>query len=433
MFSKENKKIVSSAVKIGVFIFVAKAISAVKEIAIAWKYGTSYIVDAFQIASSIMLLVPNVIVSAMMIVLVPVFIKSTNEKNGYLHALAEYQGAAISIGVILGVAFLPILSLWLGHIESDVRTLQTANEFAIAMIPIGIMLMLIGINTARLIANHVQIGSLFEAIPAGCILILVMIWPVDGKTYPILLGVLLGYAVQLYLTRKIADDLYGSKSKINFRFTSDEWKDLSKQLGLLFFGQVILAFVAPIDTATAALLGEGAVAQLGYSERLLSLGISFGALAIARGLLPVFSECSEKKDTIKLKELTKSWVLLSLFGGGAIAIVCAISSELMVRTVFERGAFGASDTIEVASVFRWGCARIPFYFAGLVLFQLVATQKKYLSIVVVNGVCLAIKWPLNEISVNYLGVSGVNLATTLMYCISFVGLGIAAIKSKKVV
>jgi peptidoglycan biosynthesis protein MviN/MurJ (putative lipid II flippase) len=96
--------------------------------------------------------------------------------------------------------------------------------------------------------------------------------------------------------------------------------------------------------------------------------------------------------------------------------------------LFERGAFTAQDTALVTDVFRWGVLQIPFYFTGLVLVQLLASQGRYTIIAVLAASNLAVKVLLNLSLSAWMGVAGIALATGVMYAWSAGCLGWAAMR-----
>jgi putative peptidoglycan lipid II flippase len=86
-----------------------------------------------------------------------------------------------------------------------------------------------------------------------------------------------------------------------------------------------------------------------------------------------------------------------------------------VKLLFERGAFTAQDSQVVTDVFRYGVAQMPFYFSGLVLVSLLASQGRYRVIAAVASINLIIKITANYSLAPSLGVNGIVLATALMY------------------
>jgi peptidoglycan biosynthesis protein MviN/MurJ (putative lipid II flippase) len=83
--------------------------------------------------------------------------------------------------------------------------------------------------------------------------------------------------------------------------------------------------------------------------------------------------------------------------------------------LFERGAFTGQDTARVAEVLRYGLTQLPFYFAGIVLVSLLASQGRHRLIAAVASVNLVVKLLALVILTPLLGINGIALSTSLMY------------------
>jgi peptidoglycan biosynthesis protein MviN/MurJ (putative lipid II flippase) len=89
-----------------------------------------------------------------------------------------------------------------------------------------------------------------------------------------------------------------------------------------------------------------------------------------------------------------------------------------VKLLFERGAFTAKNTKVVTEVFRYSLVQLPFYFSGLVLVSLLASQRKYRAIASVASINLFVKIAANFSLVPWLGIKGIVLAVGFMQMIS---------------
>ena len=68
----------------------------------------------------------------------------------------------------------------------------------------------------------------------------------------------------------------------------------------------------------------------------------------------------------------------------------AVLAPWIVSVLFERGAFGAEDTVRVAEVLRFGALQIPFYILGIVTARVVVSlQESKLMLTMSLGALLA--------------------------------------------
>jgi len=197
---------------------------------------------------------------------------------------------------------------------------------------------------------------------------------------------------------------------------SPHWTIFRRAVGLLIIGKIITSFVGPIDQAIAADLGTGGIATLNYANKLISVFIGLGATAVARSILPVFSDRDAKVSEVT--KLAKQWSL-ALILMGVVAVVCAyFLSHFLVEVVFQRGAFTAENTKEVAHVFNHGLLQLPFFFASIVLVQLFASRHLYWVLFVTSVLTIIVKSTASVVLSKSLGVAGIALGTGIMYFVN---------------
>jgi peptidoglycan biosynthesis protein MviN/MurJ (putative lipid II flippase) len=178
---------------------------------------------------------------------------------------------------------------------------------------------------------------------------------------------------------------------------------------------------APIDLAFAARLGEGAIATLGYANRIVGLIIGFGSVVVARALLPVLAGAAADGEHALGSRQARQWAgLLVGLGVAAVAIGWPLAPTA-VALVFERGAFNAGDSRAVAHALRFGLLQLPFVFGGLALVQWIAASGRYGVLLAVACLALVVKITMNLLLIHPLGLAGLMAATAAMYAVSFLG------------
>jgi peptidoglycan biosynthesis protein MviN/MurJ (putative lipid II flippase) len=415
----EHRQIAQSALLVAAFVMLAKLIAAGKEVAVAWQYGVGDIVDAYQIASSIMLWAPITLGGVLSTVLIPIFVSKQTKKCSQQLFGAELHGWMLAAGFILAICaylLVPVLvdNFWndqqSGNLLHFIRIFSGSFFIPAAVTPV------IFLYSAILMANKNQWNTLLEAAPSLSILLFIGAFhTITTGTGPMYWGTLAGYvgqAVCLYwllLRNKLSPPLARLSS------TAPQWLEMRSLIGPLLLSQFFLSWTTPIDLTCAIKLGPGAVAQISYAERLLSLVISIGTIAISRAVLPVFSELAAREEWQKLYKAAIKWGAIMFAIGVLVCCVAWPLSSWGVATLFQRGAFTAADTAAVAEVFRFGLTRVPFLFAGVVFFQLLASQKHFFWVAAITLICVAIKYPANMLLSTHFGPGGINIATGLMY------------------
>jgi len=409
--------------RVAFFLLIGKMAGAIKEIAVAHRYGVSDIVDAYQFTLTMANWLPVTMVGAFSIVLIPALVKVRYAgQPDRARFIRELQGWIVVLGVLLSVVtyyFWPqVLQYMGGNLSSQTR--QASTELINAFAPAVLLTLIIGLCTARLRAHERHINNLLDSIPALMILLAILVTPNNTSVYPLLWGTLLGYLIQsvwLSVLARRADGGNGGWPRPGLQ--SPQWPMLLSAAGIMLVGQIAMSFVGPLDQMTAARLGDNANATLGYATRLLSLVIGIGAASVGRAALPVLADVQSRGNPAQARSMALKWSALMLLVGIVAVMVGWLLAPWMVKLLFENGAFTPEDTQKVASVLRWGLLQLPFYFGVLILVQLMASQNRYKLMAIIAIANFALKAGMNVILAPVMGAEGIMLATSLMYFLSY--------------
>jgi putative peptidoglycan lipid II flippase len=414
----DHKRIARAAAWVMGFVLVGKLASAAKEMAVAWRYGVSETVDAYQLATTLVFWLPGVLVCVLTIVLVPMFVRlRQSDQDDRSYFLQELHAAALVLGAIMGVVSLLVAPLVLPLVADklSVESRQIAWSLTRGMAPLALPSMMLSVYSARLMARERQINTLLEGVPAAGIVLLILLWPPGTNAGPLLWGTVLGIVVQTVWSWRLAGRADGATGLPRFSLRSRHWSELYAATGIMVVGQFVLTCITPLDQYTAAQLGNGAIATLGYANRVIALLGSIGAMAIARAILPVMSDLNAAGQRERARDISLKWTAFMLAAGALGAVIAWALAPWGIGLLFERGAFTAQDTHAVAGVFRWGVIQLPFSFAGLVLVQLLVSEGQYSTIAALAASNLIVKLALNPLLSARMGIGGITLATGLMY------------------
>jgi len=418
----DHRRIFSGAFRVAVFLLLGKAAGALKEMAVAYRYGVSEVVDAYQFTMTLANWLPITVVGALSVVLIPVLVHSRDDDATLRKRfLAELYGWVIVLGVVLAAATYvawPWVLDWAGA-GLDAETRRMSAQLTLAFAPAALLTLLTGLSAARLRARERYINTLMDSVPAVVILVWVMLAVTAPDVGPLLWGTLVGYTIQSVWLLHLASKVDGRVGLPVPGVKAQYWPELVKAAGVMLIGQVAMSFVGPIDQYTAANLGGNANATLGYATRLLSLVLGLGAASVGRAALPVLADVQRRGDAERARTLALKWSVLMALGGALVTAIGWWLSPWMVSLIFERGAFTAEDTARVADVLRWGLLQMPFYFGVLVLVQLLASQSRYRVMATIAVANFLLKAVLNQVLAPTMGVNGIMLATSLMYALSF--------------
>ncbi|MGU7783020.1 murein biosynthesis integral membrane protein MurJ [Burkholderia sp. PU8-34] len=417
----DHKRILRSAIFVSLFVLIGKSAGAFKEMAIAYRYGVSNAVDAYQLTLTMITWVPGTIATVLGVVLIPTLVRlqklSDQERKLFL---SELQGASLLLGALLaGVLYCAwdfMLRLMDSHLPPS--TLELSREMARGMSFISVFTLLICTSGARLQARERHVNTLLECIPAAVLLLWILVTPNKNTYVPLIWGTTCGFLLQTVCLSLLARRADGVRPGLRFSFRSSQWPTMYRAVGIFIVGQMVMSFVTPLDQYFVAGLGSGAIATLGYANRLLSLLLSMGALAIGRATLPVFADILSSANPGRARTTALKWTLVMFGGGLVVALICWFGAPKGVQLMFQRGAFSAQDTVAVSALLRWGLVQLPFYFAVLVLVQLFASEGRFRAMAVIAIINFFVKAIADFVLIKWMGISGILLATALMHASS---------------
>jgi peptidoglycan biosynthesis protein MviN/MurJ (putative lipid II flippase) len=416
-----HKRILAGAGLIAVLTIVAKLFVAAREMAIAWRLGVSGTVDAYQMALTITTWLPMMAASVMTVVLVPRLIDGHCGQDEEDWFIAELNGTVLLFGVAVAaltfIAAPPAASLLASKSIAD--TLLATSSMSRQMAPLPMLIIVVGYLSARLQARERFAYSVTEALPGATIAVFVLTSTTAGAGTRLVWGTIIGYALQtLVLAAMIRLSGLGLGS-LRLRHRSGRWSSIYGAVLIMAAAQIVLALAIPIDQAFAARLDTGSVATLGYANRIVILATGFGAVVLARALLPVLAAAVAAGDLELGARQARQWAwLLTVVGSLAAAIIWALAGW-GVATIFERGAFTSRDSAAVAHLLRFGALQLPFYFGGLALVQWIAAKGRYSALLAIAAVALVSKLVMNFVLVPTLGLEGIMISTVVMYAVSF--------------
>lgn len=427
----DHRRIAVGAMRVAFFLLLGKAAGALKEMAVAYRYGVSDAVDAYQFTMVMANWLPLTLVGSMSVVLIPVLVRLRKlEPQARRRFLGEIKAWCMVLGCVLG-ALLWVAWPWVLDWAGKGLTAQArlmSQELLFAFAPAAVLTLMIGLSAARLRAHERHINTLLDSVPAFVILVLVLAAGADPGIGPLLWGTLLGLIIQAVWLLALASRADQVWARPTPSLRSEQWPNLLKAASIMLVGQVAMSFVGPIDQYTAANLGANANATLGYASRLISLLLGVGAASVGRAALPVLADIQSRGDQKRARSMALKWSVLMLLGGAAAAALGIVLAPWGVALLYERGAFTADNTAAVAHVMRWGLVQLPFYFGVLILVQLLASQNRYTSMAAIAVVNFMVKAALNPVLAARMGPAGIMLATSLMYAASFACYFILALK-----
>lgn len=384
-----HKATIRAMVWLTAFVLAAKAIAAVKEVVIAYRFGSSEVLEGYLLAYNLASWPVSLLFSVMSFVLVPELVRRQSQPD-HGHAWQRRMTAWVWGGALMmggGVALiLPPLThsgaLGLG---------STGREAALAMFPAMGFVTAVGILAAwhacQLISLQRHANTFLEAMPALGILVMVL-WIPAAVVESLLWGTALGFALQLVLLMlvvKTAGLPLAPVARQSLPLDGQMWQ----RINVLLAAQVLLGFGGAVDQIILAHLPQGELAAFGYANRVMALVLTLSATVSGRALLPVLSGLDPQAGYA----IARRWAWLLFWLGVLTAALITVGARPVIALLFERGAFTAEHTELTASILRWMALQIPLYLVNTVWIQWALTCPGYARTMLMAAIFgLALKW-----------------------------------------
>jgi putative peptidoglycan lipid II flippase len=417
--ASDHRRILRAMLSVSLFVTITKFIGAAKEMAIAAVYGTSVVVDAYGFLTTLLNWPGAVLSSVMITVFVPYLVRLKPHTADEAAAFKrELLGTTLVAGgvvaLVAGCTMFSALSRGLTSLPLQTASLAMAMLLPMVLaVPVGIIAPFLAANV---MAQHRQTNTLLEGVPALCIFVLVLALP-SRSPMQLAWATLAGCIVQLVLLLLVQPAGERLPRPV-LSWRSPAWRGLMQGFGIVLSGQALGSATSVVDQIMVAPLGPGAIATLGYASRVISLLVGLGATAIARALLPTLSDLGTLGHA-RARRVASRWVVALFLAGIAVGIAAWGIAPWGIRLLFQRGAFTAEDTAGVVQAFRCGVLQLPFYFAGIVVVQLIASANDYRKFFYIGVINLVTKVTANFLLIPVFGIGGVLLATSVMYAVAF--------------
>lgn len=417
-----NNQIFSATLIVVMLTVGVKIASFIKELVVAWRFGTRDELDAFLIALVVPSLLSNVVASSFNSALIPTYIQ-LRETKGISAANRLFSNLMVCVLMILSLISLLMLGfahLYLPFLAAGFDEQKITLTFRI-LCTISPIILLDGIICNwRAVLNAEEnftvagVAPIFTPIVTIILLLQVYSWGVYTLAVGLCVGMILEVlAIGFTLNQK------GISLIPKWQGWDDNLTHVFKQYLLVLSGAVLLCSAVPIDQAMAAMLSPGSVASLNYGNKVIAAPMGLFTSGLTASIIPYCSKMYANGDWIKIRQIFKQNLGLIILIGTSLTILTITFSEPIVQLLFQRGSFIAKDTKIVSQIQSLYALQIPFYIGNLFLIRLASSIKQNHLLLWVSGFDLIINIILNYIFIGIFGIKGIALSTSIVYIFSF--------------
>lgn len=356
-----NGNIVHTAVLMSLLTFGAKGIGFVRELLLAGYFGTSYVTNAYVMATSI----PNILLGGVLSVLgmafMPVYSEivehtSVESGNQFTNRIITFALLIASLVAVVGISLSDKLVALLAP-SFDKQTAELTSDYLKIVFLYNIFLAISGIVESYLRYNGKFLLPILATYLNNFALLLFIIISAYTSYYYLAYGLLVGMILQLFADMNGVKRL-GYHCQIDWQF-GESVRNVFSLAFPAFISSSLGNINAMIDKMIAASLPEGSVAALNYGLALESIPNLLVISIILTIFFPKAIESVNRGDWQHYGEIVKMSMAVIIVFALPFSIGSFVFSDEAVQVIFERGAFDNISTAVTAGSFR-------FYSIGLV-------------------------------------------------------------------
>jgi putative peptidoglycan lipid II flippase len=420
--SSVTRRILAAALGVGFASAVVKFISFFKEMVVAFYFGTDRALDVFLIALALPTFAVNVLGGAMQSAFTPVYLEVLHKQGRsaarqLLGSISFFYIAALGLVTLLTIVTIHWVLLVIAHGFSGAELQQAKHLFYV----VAAILILTGgakLFSALLAAEqNFTLPAMASAATPVCTMTLLVLGYRSLGIYALAIAATMGAAVEAgilaWLMRRIR-----VMPVFAWQGLTPDVKRILDQFLPLVAGAVLMTGTTITDQAMAAMLPSGAVAALNYGNKLPAVIVLLISGALGTAVLPYFSRLIAASDWRSVHDTYRTFVRLVFYSTLPFAAVLVLLSHLIVRLVFQHGAFTAAAGQTVTSVQMCLLMEIPFYTVSILAVRMISALRKTHVLVWGAGISLVVNVSLNYILMKFIGVAGIALSTAFVYLVS---------------
>ncbi len=417
-----NRQIFGAAFTVATFAAMVKSVSFIKELVIAWRFGTSDQLDAFLIALVVPSLLMNVIGGSLASAFIPIYI-SVKEREGVEASQKLFSGfMTYSLFIILITTILMVVSslIYLPWIASGFskEKLDLTFKLLCSVSPFVVISGILYVWEAVLNAREKFAVAALAPISVPIITIVLLMLLKSLGIYILPIALFIGTSIQIIVLRALLRK-QGILLLPKWYGFSKDLRQVNYQYAPMVAGAFLLCSAIPVDQAMAAMLSPGSVASLNYGNRIIAAPMSLITTALTAAIMPYCSKMFAIGDWVGLQKTIRRYLQLIAISTVPLALILFLFSEPIVSLAFQRGSFTREDTYLVAQIQSLYSLQIPFYIGNLLLIRIISSIQKNNVLMWASGCNLFINIFLNYLFINFLGIRGIALSTSCVYIFSF--------------
>jgi putative peptidoglycan lipid II flippase len=389
---------------------------------VAWRFGISDDLDAFLIALLAPSFTINIVAGSFKSSFIPTYIRVRELENST--AARKLFSSVMVLGVgLLGLTTILIIALaplYLPLIARGFSPEKLHLTFSLLCLSAPMILLsgIVAIWGAVLNAGERFALTAFSPIITPIVSVIFLLVAFSWGIFALAAGLVCGAALEMVFLgaglRRQGVALYPK-----WHGADPHLRQVARQYVPMVAGAFLMSGAYLVDQSMAAMLSPGSVAALNYGYKVVAFPSGLAVTALGTAVIPYFSTVVAREDWLEVRHILKRylWLIFSLSIPATILLIGF--SEPLTRALYQRGAFSAKETQTVARIQSFFALQIPFYVAGILLVRLISSLRANHILLWGATINLVINVVLNYLLMQWLGVAGIALSTSVVYLISF--------------
>ena len=414
-----NTKIFRALMSIASAALLIRIMGIVNQVIVTDRFGEGAAMDAYIIASTLPLLIAQLINGTVQITVIPMYtrIRTRGRKEEASRLFSSLLNLAL-LGSAALTACMLLFHTGVIHLSApalDPLRVQLASNLSLIIYPVLLLMVVIGfleciLNAEGQFGWPAYAGLLVPLITALLVFAL-------GKSQGVVMlcvGMLIGLLFQLGIFI-----LRIRKAGITYRPVLELRNPALRAVCIAAWPALLASFISQISPLTdqvfASFLSVGSISALSYALKLNSVPIGVIFASVGRAALPYLAKQAGIHDVQGLKKTLHLYIWVVGLGTTALSILIVLLAHPLVQILFQRGAFSADDTNRTAITlvgFTIGLVPMSVIFILTQAFSALGKTRILLLMSIYNVIANAV---FDYIFAYFWQSQGIALATSMMY------------------
>lgn len=411
------KSIAKNTLFIACLTMISKILGFVRDAILAFFYGADGISDAYLVAQTIPEFAFSLVIQAIAVGYIPIYTETVKKKG-------KLAGERFTNVLLSDAYFLCILLVIVSNAIPELFVKLFATGFntsttEIAALFVRIMsIAMLGKSTVSILGVYLQTNGEFirtalTSIPYDVVIILsIAISAYIENTLLLPIGLVIASFIQIVMIFEKAIKM-GFRYRVKLSFREEQIKQMLALFVPVAIGVGANQINTLIDRTLASTISVGGISAMNYANKVDNLMENVLVLSLATVIYPIFSRHVAEKNIDKLARDTMDSINIVCF----LMLPCAVGSGIfaieIITLLFGRGEFDQFAIALTSSAMTCYSVGMPFVAIRAILTRVFYSLKDVRTITINSCISIGINIIGNLILGQYMGISGLALATSI--------------------